>query len=159
MSEPAAWHSYHGTNSEAPRKLRENCRVARQETGRDWGNADPAARVPVLVPSSRPRRPKSQHAIRDTDGSLLGGCGWNRDLRAKVLVFAAAHIHIHTTAQQPTFCSHCKNATLWMTKSQVKRTHNLNFPVLHEGIHTHWIQLRNLSRINDNNKLGHLNHQ
>lgn len=35
-----------------------------------------------------------------TDGSLLGECGCNTDLGAKVVVFAAAHIHIHTTAQQ-----------------------------------------------------------
>lgn len=35
-----------------------------------------------------------------TDGSLLGECGCSTDLRAKVVLFAAAHIHIHTTAQQ-----------------------------------------------------------
>lgn len=35
-----------------------------------------------------------------TDGSLLGGCGCNTDRRGKVVLFAAAHIHVHTTAQQ-----------------------------------------------------------
>lgn len=106
VSELAAWHSYHGTNSPGTEETAANCRAARKETDRGRADADPAARVPVPISGSRPRRPKCQHAIRNTDGSLQGGCGCNTDLRAKFLLFAAVCIHIHTTAQQQTFCAY-----------------------------------------------------
>lgn len=83
--------------------------------------------VPVPIPGSRARRPKYQHAVRDTDGSLLGGCGCNRDLRAKVLVFAAAHIHIHTTAQQLTICAYGNIQHFGWLKSSLKKNTALNF--------------------------------
>lgn len=66
VSELAGWHSYHGTNSPGNKETAANCRAVREEKGRDWGNAEPAVRVPVPVPGSRPRQPKCQHAIRDT---------------------------------------------------------------------------------------------
>lgn len=79
--------------AQAQRKVQQTAGRRGKERGRDWGNADPAAFVPIPIPGSRPRLPKSQHAIRDTDGLLLGGCGCNRDLRA---------------AQQPAFCAYRK---------------------------------------------------
>lgn len=59
VSELAGWHSYHGTNSLGTEETAANCGAAREETGRDWGNAEPAVRVPVPV---RDPDPDSQSA-------------------------------------------------------------------------------------------------
>lgn len=50
VSELAGWHSYHGTNSPCTEETAANCGTAREETGKDWGNAAPAVRVHVPVP-------------------------------------------------------------------------------------------------------------
>ncbi|MEQ2181223.1 hypothetical protein GOODEAATRI_009153 [Goodea atripinnis] len=84
----------------APRKLQRSAGWQVQETGRVRGNAEPA--VPVAMPpttcNQRAKEPTC-HQGR-TDGPLLGGCGCNADLRANAVLFAAAHIHFHTTAWQ-----------------------------------------------------------
>lgn len=59
VSEQAGRHSCHGTNSLGTADAAESCRVAREVTGRDWGNAESAVGVPVPDPDS-------QTAIRDT---------------------------------------------------------------------------------------------
>lgn len=70
--------------AQAPKETAANCGVAREETGRDWGNAEPAARVPVPRPRLQTQTAKVPACHQGhTDGLLLGGCGCNTDLRAK----------------------------------------------------------------------------
>lgn len=83
----------------ALRKLQQTAGRRVEETDREWGNAKPCS-CPCYSPWPATRQPKSQHAIRDTDGLLLGGCEFNADLRAIAMLFTAAQIQIYTTAWQ-----------------------------------------------------------
>lgn len=88
VSELAAWHSYHGTNSPGAEETAANCGAARKEE-----EAAAGAMRSRLSVSATARVPACHQG--HTDGSLLGGCGCITDLRAKVGLCSNPHFYSH----------------------------------------------------------------
>ncbi len=129
VSELAGWHSYHGTNSPGTEETAAKLQGGEGRNRQRLGQCGACCSCPCPRPRLQTQT-ASEPACHQghADGSLLGGCGCNTDLRAKspplcssphsYSHYSSANQHIHLSRKN-ILCLQW-NITLGMAKTKLK---------------------------------------